>query len=203
MDEFRHSQLNYIVFLTPLLVRNVNALYKYNMKGLYFTLRENCTIFFKECVDTVRFLCEKVFGPLGQLNILWMRYLFRIGNFDNLICYLCTMIKIDIYGGLTKLLTLSLPQWSISNFPCSLTRNITPRSMKKLAFHSLLRWKMIMLPILTTSLIHFYPEGWENVLFELGGVRFCAMRRRASGNSFRKTLTLSLPSSKTTFSQPS
>ena len=44
--------------------------------------------------------------------------------------------------------------WSISNFPCSLTRNITSHSMKNLAFHSLLRWKMIILPILTTSLIH-------------------------------------------------
>ena len=49
---------------------------------------------------------------------------------------------------------------------------------------------MIMLPILTTSLIHFYPEGWENVLFELGGVRFCAMRRRASGNSFTKNVNV-------------
>ena len=44
---------------------------------------------------------------------------------------------------------------SISNFPCSLTKNITSRSMKNLAFHRLLRCKMITLPILTTSLIHF------------------------------------------------
>ena len=36
--------------------------------------------------------------------------------------------------------------WSIWNFPCSLTRNMTSHSMKKnLAFHSLTRWKMIML----------------------------------------------------------
>ena len=46
-----------------------------------------------------------------------MRYLFRIGNFDNLICYLCTMIKIDIYGGLTELLTLSLPRVISFKFP--------------------------------------------------------------------------------------
>ena len=40
--------------------------------------------------------------------------------------------------------------------------------MKNLAFHSLLRWKMITLPILATSLIHFSLWGWENVLFNLG-----------------------------------
>ena len=53
-------------------------------------------------------------------------------------------------------------EWSISNFPFSLTRNITPHSMKNLASHSL----MIILPILATSLIHSV-KGWENVLFEL------------------------------------
>ena len=36
--------------------------------------------------------------------------------------------------------------------------------MKNLAFHSLLRWRMIILPTLNTSLIHFYLKGWENVL---------------------------------------
>ena len=46
-------------------------------------------------------------------------------------------------------------EWSISNFSCILTGNIAPHSMKNLAFHSLLRWKMIILPILITSLIHF------------------------------------------------
>ena len=44
--------------------------------------------------------------------------------------------------------------WSISNFPCSLTRNITPHGMKNVAVHSALRWKMIMLLIVTTSLTH-------------------------------------------------
>ena len=43
----------------------------------------------------------------------------------------------------------------MSNFLCSLTSNITSNSMRNLAFHSLLRWKMIMLPILITSPIHF------------------------------------------------
>ena len=57
---------------------------------------------------------------------------------------------------------------SISNFPCSLTRNITSHSMENLAFHSLLIWQMIIVPILTTSLVQFSIEGRENVLFELG-----------------------------------
>ena len=37
--------------------------------------------------------------------------------------------------------------------------------MENLALHSFLRWKMIILPILITSLIHFSSKGWENVLF--------------------------------------
>ena len=45
--------------------------------------------------------------------------------------------------------------WSMSNFPSSPTRNITSHSKENLALHSLLRWKMIALPILTTSPIHF------------------------------------------------
>ena len=32
-------------------------------------------------------------------------------------------------------------------------------------------WKMILVPVLTTSLIHFSLKGWENVLFELGSER--------------------------------
>ena len=35
----------------------------------------------------------------------------------------------------------------------------------------LLRWKVIIPPILTTSLIHFSLKGWENVLLEFGGKR--------------------------------
>ena len=50
--------------------------------------------------------------------------------------------------------TLSHQEWSISNFPCSLARNVTSHIMKNFAFHSLLRWKMIILTILTTPRIH-------------------------------------------------
>ena len=43
----------------------------------------------------------------------------------------------------------------MSNFPSSPTRNITSHSKENLAFHSLLRWKMILIQILTTLLMHF------------------------------------------------
>ena len=59
----------------------------------------------------------------------------------------------------------------MSNFPCSFSRNITPHSMENLAFHSLLKWKMIILQILATPLIHSYSTCWENVLFEPLGVK--------------------------------
>ena len=59
----------------------------------------------------------------------------------------------------------------MSNFPCSLTRNITSHSMKNLAFHSLPRWKMIILPILTTSRMNFSLKGSENGLLALGSGR--------------------------------
>ena len=51
------------------------------------------------------------------------------------------------------------------NFPCSLTRNITSHSMKNLAFHSLLEWKMIILPILTTSPLPFSLYTIERMYF--------------------------------------
>ena len=58
----------------------------------------------------------------------------------------------------------------MSKFPCSLTRNMTSHSKENLAFHSLLRWKMILIQILTTLCI-FSLEGWENVLFKLRSER--------------------------------
>ena len=42
-------------------------------------------------------------------------------------------------------------------------------------------WKMILVPVLTTSLIHFSWKGWENVLFELGIERVnMALAKRCS-----------------------
>ena len=60
-------------------------------------------------------------------------------------------------------------EWSMSNFPSSPTRNITSHSMENLAFHSLLRWKMIILRQFSLPHLYIYlQEGWENVLFGLG-----------------------------------
>ena len=63
----------------------------------------------------------------------------------------------------------------MSNYPCSLTRNMTSHIIKNLAFHSLLRWKMIILPILTTSLIHFSLKSWKNILFDMWGLAWWRM----------------------------
>ena len=67
-------------------------------------------------------------------------------------------------------LTLSLPRVINFKFPLQPHQNILSHSMKNLAFHSLLRWKMITLPILTSSLIDFSLKGWENILFGLSFV---------------------------------
>ena len=64
-----------------------------------------------------------------------------------------------------------LPRVINFKFPWSLTRNITSHSMENLAFHSFLRWKMILLPILTTSLIRYSLKGWESLLFGFGSER--------------------------------
>ena len=44
-------------------------------------------------------------------------------------------------------------EWSISIFPCSLSRNIASHSIKNFAFQSSLRWKMII----SRSLSYRYP----------------------------------------------
>ena len=69
-------------------------------------------------------------------------------------------------------LTLSLPR--VINFispPVASPEIWHWHCMKNLDFHTLLRWNMILLPILTTSLAHFSLKSWENVLFELGSKR--------------------------------
>ena len=47
----------------------------------------------------------------------------------------------------------------------------SPEILKDLAFHSLLGWRMIILPILTPSLIHLSLKGWKSVRFERGNER--------------------------------
>ena len=75
----------------------------------------------------------------------------------------------------------------MSKFPCSLTRNMTSHSMENLTFHSLLRWKVIILQILATSPIQslferlgeytFWAQEWKGCKL-LIDVRVCPALRR-------------------------
>ena len=68
-------------------------------------------------------------------------------------------------------LSLSLPGVISHNFLFqSLTRDIS-YSMENLAFDSLFSRKWIELPILTTSLIHLFLNGQENLYYEIGSER--------------------------------
>ena len=62
-------------------------------------------------------------------------------------------------------------EWSMSKFPCSLTRNMTSHSMENLTFHSLLRWKVIILQFSLHPSYNRFLKGWENTLFELRNER--------------------------------
>ena len=67
-------------------------------------------------------------------------------------------------------LTLSLPRVINFKFPLQPQQKFMSHSMESLAFNSLPRCKLVILPILTTSFIHFSLQGWENVIFlKLGG----------------------------------
>ena len=66
---------------------------------------------------------------------------------------------IHLYIPKEQLQPFHYQEWSTSKFPCSLTRNITSHSMENLTFQSVLRWKMIILPIFTTWLIYFSING--------------------------------------------
>ena len=93
-----------------------------------------------------------------------------------------------------KLSLISLPR--TINFKFRLQphhRNITSHSMKNLVFHRL--GKMIVLPIITTSLIHILLKGWENVLFELEseGLNTIQPRLRKSFPQMLPTFSLVTP----------
>ena len=109
-------------------------------------------------------------------SFLWWGNLFNLINVLELQNgYMATAQELSIHVDLQKsqvwrhFVLLEIDQFS--NFPCSLTRNITSHSVENLALHSLLKWKIIILPILNTSLIHLFLKGWENVPFQLGSER--------------------------------
>ena len=67
---------------------------------------------------------------------------------------------------------LSLPRVINFKLPPQLHQKYWHDTVKEPGFlHSLLRWRMITLPILTTSLIQFSLKGWDNVLLEFGSER--------------------------------
>ena len=70
-----------------------------------------------------------------------------------------------VIWGIGPGLSLSLPRVISVKFLGQPHQKHITQSMENVAFHRLLRWKMIILPILTTSLIHFSLKSWENLLF--------------------------------------
>ena len=65
--------------------------------------------------------------------------------------------------------TLSLPRVTNFKFPLQRNQEYYITKYEELGFSLLTQMvNEIILPILTTSLIHFSLKGWENVLFELG-----------------------------------
>ena len=61
-------------------------------------------------------------------------------------------------------------EWSISNFSCRVTRNITSRGLKNLAFYSIPSREMIIL-LIFASLIHLSLKGGGNVRVKIGNDR--------------------------------
>ena len=77
--------------------------------------------------------------------------------------------------------TLSLPRVINVNFPLQPQQKYYITQMKNLAFYNLLRLKMIILPIHTTSLIHFSLERLGKCSFltwEWKGWKACVAERR-------------------------
>ena len=96
--------------------------------------------------ELVRDLLETASGDLGDAkssSYRFSRHLFSI-------TFATAILSLD-RNSLRKIGT----EWSISNFPCSLTRDIRSHSKENLASYSLLRWKMIIIQILAISLMHF------------------------------------------------
>ena len=69
------------------------------------------------------------------------------------------------FGNGLFLTNRNMTEWWSSNFSCSLTSNIKSHSVENVSFHSFLRWKIIILPILPASLIHFSLKRLEECIF--------------------------------------
>ena len=82
-------------------------------------------------------------------------------------------VPLNLFGGdFCTLKPFHSQEWSISTFPCSLTRNVTPQ-YEELGFSSLTQMKddhTTNSHYLTYTFLQFL-KGWENLLFELGSER--------------------------------
>ena len=109
-----------------------------------------------------------------QSLITWLIHFFSKG-WDNVYFFELGSERVKLHRlSRSREATYSGPfhswEWSMSKFP-RLTRNMTSYSMENLTFHSLLRWKVIILQILATSLIQslferlgeytFWAQEWK------------------------------------------
>ena len=159
--------LHVLQFLAPLLVCGYWA--KWNRKTPHS--------YGPEWIVAEHFLCEQVlhFASSRHKSVLQgADFLYRQSNVPEKcnnhfilcvhhvqqLCWCVLLLSPQVAGPLWMwFVAPSYPfhswEWSMSNFPSSPTRNITSHSKENLAYYSLLRWKMIVIQILTTSLIHF------------------------------------------------
>ena len=80
------------------------------------------------------------------------------------------LVRRDSWGlGQPGSAEVSPPQWSMSNFSCSLSKNTSTYSMEILAFHCILDEKWLYYQFSLDHLHIFSLRGWENVLFGICG----------------------------------
>ena len=106
----------------------------------------------------------------------------------------CNMAGHNVAATICPRFARALPfhsqEWSISNFSCSPTRNMTSHSKENLAFHSLLRWNIIIVPCnsLINSPIHFslykrlgectlWTWEWKGCVSRMMSQRLCDARQ--------------------------
>ena len=97
-------------------------------------------------------------------------------------------VRCEGTGNLETLQCLGFYYWDRKKKCWTLFRPVGNRqrfgfSRKWWGYFCTCRWKqamLVFLPILTTSPLHFFLKGWENVLFELGSERVNWFYRRRS-----------------------
>ena len=157
-----------------------------------FILRHACKdTFVRPCVTYTSHNCESFVHDVSYHQLVYttpvnsaFRAIWLVTQSPDIKCYSPPGGKKQrTMNVLSKHQPFRYQECPISNFLCSLTRNMTSHSMENFAFHSLLRWEMIMLPIRTTSLINCFLGSWENVLSELGSASLTPNRQWTVGST--------------------